>query len=107
MLHDVRLDIYEYYFIYGMCSSVPKYVGKCLLDNMDFKLTGLDNYEKKIVIIFGEEDNVVLKSSIKGFAKTKKNIEVLLYKETGHLPFFEKKSRFNNDIDKFLTKILN
>jgi pimeloyl-ACP methyl ester carboxylesterase len=83
----------------------------------------IKNIKTQVLLIVGENDrttigrnevdNITLKKLgnypvlSKNFIKKVKNGELLVYKNTGHIPHLENKEKFNSDLLKFLMKKTN
>ena len=67
--------------------------------------TALPKVSVPILLIYGENDDLVDRRMIERGQKLMSRAEVSFYAKTGHAPFLEKSERFNEELDKFVASV--
>lgn len=71
--------------------------------SMSVTLEGLGRTNKPILMLYGEKDALVqVDATISRAKEVNPNVETLLYENSGHAPFIEESTRFNQDLSTFI-----
>ena len=67
--------------------------------------TALPKISVPVLLIYGENDDLVDRRMVERGQKLMPRAEVSFYAKTGHAPFLEKTERFNKELDKFVSTV--
>ncbi len=65
----------------------------------------LRRFDLPVLATHGGGDRLILPAAaVEGIAKRMRNVELSIYPDVGHMPFFENPSRFNTELDAFAAR---
>jgi non-heme chloroperoxidase len=67
--------------------------------------TALPKVSVPVLLIYGENDDLVNRRMVERGQKLMPRAEVSFYPKTGHAPFLEKSERFNKELEKFVSSV--
>lgn len=92
-------------YILGFNVIVPPYIRENInsrrVDHTDI----LPDLELSVLLTHGESDRIVMPAAAERHAKLIDQVEMSLYPETGHSPFWEAPARFNAEIREFINRL--
>jgi pimeloyl-ACP methyl ester carboxylesterase len=93
----------DFYFLLGCTTVVPPYVRQGLLSRNVNNDSVIEGMRKPMLLTYGEEDRIALKSMRDHMVKLSQQAEskLSLYSKVGHAPFWEAPERFNKELRQF------
>jgi pimeloyl-ACP methyl ester carboxylesterase len=94
----------EFYYTLGYNTIVPPYVRLGLLSRSLTNNDLLPTLKTPVLITHGEFDKIVLLKAAKEHAELISHAQLSIYPDVGHAPFWEDSTRFNQELDDFVTR---
>ncbi|MEY7851664.1 alpha/beta fold hydrolase [Natrarchaeobius sp. A-rgal3] len=91
----------EFYYILGFNVIVPPRVRRCLRSRDVSHWDLLSELAVPVLLTHGQEDGVVKPEAARSAAEQLEKATVSLYPETGHSPFWENHTRYNEELREF------
>jgi pimeloyl-ACP methyl ester carboxylesterase len=88
--------------VLAVTPTVRKAMTGRALDNSDL----LDRLKMPVLFIVGDQDRTASPEGVRSLIAQLPNGRISLYEETGHMPFIERRERFDREIDAFAADVL-